>query len=91
MQIEIISISILFIKSSIISLIQKRIKKKLRNVIVYVNKIVILNVEKNVNILITHRFLSIKQNYFFESISRVNLTIDQMIIAIQIVSKSEDE
>ena len=82
---KIISISILIIKSSVLFLIKKRIKIKIRNVTVYANKTMMLESKQKINMSMIHRFLSINKIYLFESTSRVNLIIDQMIIVIQIV------
>ena len=54
---------------------------------VYAVKTVELSTSHEVNILIKHRFLSTEKNYFFESISHVNMAIVEFIIAIQAVVK----
>ena len=55
--------------------------------IVYAIKMIKLSTNHEINILITHRFLSIEKNYFFKSIFYVNMTTVEFIIAIQAIVK----
>ena len=63
---------VLNIKFSIFSLIRRRIKKNIRHVVVYVNKIVIFQFDQNINISIRHRFLSTKKIIFSSSSLKSN-------------------
>ena len=82
---KIISISIFIIKSSVLFLIKKRIKIKIRSMTVYANKTIVFESKQKINMSMIHRFLSINKDYLFEFTSRVNLIIDQMMIVIQVV------
>ena len=75
-------------KFSIISLIKRRIKKNIRDVIVYAVKTIKLSTSHEINIFIKHRLLSIEKKYFFESIFYVNMIIVKFIIAIQTIVKN---
>ena len=79
------SSSIFITKFSVFFFIQRRIKFIIRQVSMYVIKIVVFQFDENINISIRHRFLSTKKSYFFEFIVRFNLTIEQMITIIRTV------
>ena len=83
---EFISISILIIKSSVISLIKRR-HSRLKNVIVYATTTIILKIDQEQNITIKHRDL-LKSSYLFESISRTNLVKEKLIIVLSAVVHS---
>ena len=83
---EFILISILIIKSSVISLIKRR-HSRLKNVIVYATTTTTLKIDQEQNITIKHRDL-FKSSYLFESISRTNLTNEKLIIALSAIVHS---
>ena len=85
------STSIFTCKFSIISLVKRRIKKNIRDVTVYAVKTIELSTNHEINIFIKHRFLSIEKDYFFKSISHVNMIIVEFIIAIQAIVKDHQD
>ena len=79
------SSSIFITKFNVFFFIQRRIKFIIRQISIYVIKIVVFQFDENINISIRHRFLSTKKSYFFEFIVRFNLTIEQMITIIRTI------
>ena len=80
---------ILIVKSNIISLIKRQTKKIIRHVSIYVEKIIIFDIDHEINLFIRHRFLLKNNECFFESISQFNIVIDQLIIKIQTMIEND--
>ena len=76
--------SIFISETNIIKLV-KRKHSRVCNVIAYIIKTTILQSRKNQNVFIRHRSLFRNKTYVFELFIRINLTIENFIIAINAI------
>ena len=86
---EDILVLILIIKSNVIFFI-RRCHSCLKNVIVYAKTTSTLKSNQRLNITIKHRDL-FKNFYLFESISKIDLTIEKLMIVLSAIVHSNQE
>jgi len=66
----------------------KRYYSCVRNVIVYVLEITILNLSKEKNVLMRYKFLLVKTFYLFQVFSHMYSTIEELVTTINAIIKS---